>query len=60
MTLQNEPPTSAVLIRRNGERATVEGLSTERFLDLIAEVGPGYFAGYILQPNQQTIEESKP
>lgn len=54
--MNEPPPTRAVLILANGHRAVVE---TPAPLELIALIGPRYFAGYILQPSQSTIEESR-
>lgn len=59
--LLNEPQTTrAVLILANGQRFVLDTSlpwsSAERVIDLI---GPEYFAGYILQPSQKTIEESR-
>lgn len=58
--LLNEPrPTRAVLILANGQRIALETsldqTTVGRLLDLI---GPRYFAGYILNPNAQSVRDS--
>lgn len=58
--MNTEPEPSAILILANGRRVVLYSQAARACVDyVIATIGPKYFAAYILQPSQRTINESR-